>query len=419
MGLSAITTSGEGDLADLADLQSNVSQEKRRNMQRYKEKKMVRKIMVFDTTLRDGEQVPGAKLGIDEKVEIAHQLVRLNVDAIEAGFPTSSPGDFEAVSRIAREVKGPVIVGLARAVKRDIEAVSESVKWAERPRIHVFLGSSDIHIEKQLRIDRKKAFEWAVESIKYAKKFCEDVEYSPMDATRSDLDYICSMIEETIKAGATVINIPDTVGYAVPEEFGVRIAQIRERVPNIHKVILSVHCHNDLGMATGNTLAGVRNGADQVECTINGIGERAGNASLEEVVIAIKTRCDIYQAEVSINTREIMTTSRLVSRLMGIPVQPNKAIVGSNAFAHSSGIHQDGILKDRRTFEIISPEEVGIVGHQLVLTARSGRHALRHKLEELGYSINGGDFDGVYRKFLEVADRKKKVEDEDLRAIMA
>jgi len=379
---------------------------------------MPRKIMIFDTTLRDGEQVPGAKLNPDQKVEIACQLERLGVDVIEAGFPASSPGDFEAVKRVAQQVRRPIITALARTVKEDIDLVWSAIKEAAHPRIHIVLGTSDIHVEKKLRTDREKALQMGVEAVRYAKGLTPEVEYSTEDASRSEFAYLCRVIEAVIEAGATVINIPDTVGYAVPEQFGRLIRDLRAQVPIINRVILSVHCHNDLGMATSNTLAAIANGAQQVEVTMNGIGERAGNTSLEEVVMALKTRQDYFDAITGIDTTLIYKTSRLVSRLMGIPVQPNKAIVGSNAFAHSSGIHQDGILKDRATYEIIRPEEVGVSQHQFVLTARSGRHAVRHRLEELGYQLSEETFEKVYKRFLAVADRKKEISDEDLESIV-
>ena len=374
--------------------------------------------MIFDTTLRDGEQVPGAKLNAKQKLEIALQLERLGVDVIEAGFPCSSPGDSQAVKNVAREVKKCVIAGLARAVKEDIDICWQSVREAEHPRIHVFLGSSDIHVQKKLRMDREKAMNLAVESVKYAKGFCSDVEYSTEDASRTDFEYLCRVIEEVIKVGATTINVPDTVGYATPDEFGDLILRLRQSVPALDKVTLSVHCHNDLGLAVANSLAAVRNGAQQIECTINGIGERAGNASLEEIVMSMRTRPTIFQAHTEINTKEIYRTSRMVSRLMNIPVQPNKAIVGSNAFAHSSGIHQDGILKDRRTYEIMKPEDVGIKEHTMVLTARSGRAAVRHKLKELGFDLEKDTFERVFQRFINVADRKKEITAKDLSSIV-
>jgi 2-isopropylmalate synthase len=381
---------------------------------------MGRKVWIFDTTLRDGEQVPGASLRLREKVEIAHQLARLGVDVIEAGFPISSPGDFEAVRTIAREVKGRVVTGLARAITGDIDRLYEAVKEAEAPRLHIFLGSSDIHIEKKFRKTREQVLEQAVAAVRHGKKLCSEIEYSTEDASRTEFDYLCRVLEAVIDAGATVVNIPDTVGYAYPTQWFELITKIRERVPNIHKAKVSVHCHNDLGLATANSLAAVLAGADQVECTVNGIGERAGNASMEEIVMAIKTRRDVFsEVEVGINTTEFMRASKLVSTLMGIPVQPNKAVVGSNAFAHSSGIHQDGILKDRSTYEIMRPESVGVTEHKFVLTARSGRHALRHRLEELGYTLEEGPkFEKAYERFIAIADRKKTVYDADLETIM-
>lgn len=379
---------------------------------------MSRKIHIFDTTLRDGEQVPGAKLNKKQKIEIAEQLARLGVDVMEAGFPCSSPEDLEAVKAISEVVKGPIIAGLARAVKEDIDIAWEAVRRAERPRIHTFLGSSDIHLQKKLRRDRESALEMAVEAVRYAKRYCEDVEYSTEDASRTDFDYLCRVIDGAVKAGATVINIPDTVGYAIPDEFGDLIHRLKERVPALDHVILSIHCHDDLGLAVPNSLAAIKNGANQVECTVNGVGERAGNASLEEIVMILKTRHAVLQAHTDINIQEIFRTSRLVSRVMNIPVQPNKAIVGSNAFAHSSGIHQDGILKDRATYEIIKPEDLGIREHKIVLTARSGRAALRHRLTTLGYDLSGDKFERVYKRFLNVADRKKEISSRDLTSIV-
>ncbi len=415
MGLGGPVDLGD----DVGPLSKGVSEKKhRKNPQEGKDETMSRKIYVFDTTLRDGEQVPGAKLNRRQKLEIAEQLARLGVDVIEAGFPCSSPDDLKAVQTVAEQVKGPIIAGLARAVAADIDIAWEAVKKAERPRIHVFLGSSDIHLQKKLRRDRETALQQAVEAVKYAKKYCDDVEYSTEDASRSDFEYLCRVIEACIKAGATVINVPDTVGYAIPEQYGELIRNLRERVPALDKVILSVHCHNDLGLAVANSLAAIRNGAQQVECTINGVGERAGNASLEEIVMALRTREAFYNAHTDIVTTEIFRTSRMVSRLMNIPVQPNKAIVGANAFAHSSGIHQDGILKDRSTYEIIRPEDVGVKAHSLVLTARSGRAALRHRLRELGYNLTDEQFERVHKRFLNVADRKKEISGQDLTSIV-
>jgi len=375
-------------------------------------------IFVFDTTLRDGEQIPGACLNAREKLEIALQLARLGVDCIEAGFPISSPGDFGAVKAIADKVKGPTVVALARAVPKDIETAWEAIKKAESPRIHVFLGTSDVHIQKKFGLDREKALERGLEALKFAKSLCPNVEYSTEDASRTAPEYLAKVVEQVIAAGATVVNIPDTVGYAIPQQFGGLIASLKETVPNIDDVVLSVHCHNDLGLATANTLAAIENGARQVECTMNGLGERAGNASLEEIVMAIGTRKDYFKFHTSVRTKEIMRTSKLVSHLMGMPVQANKAIVGANAFAHSSGVHQDGILKDRATYEIMRPEDLGITEHEMVLTARSGRHALKDKMGKLGYDLNEDEFEKVYGNFLAVADKKKRVYDDDVDVIV-
>ena len=379
----------------------------------------VRKVAVFDTTLRDGEQSPGAKLNTEQKLEIARQLERLNVDVIEAGFPASSPGDFEAVQVISREIRNVTICGLTRAVQADIDVAHQALRKAAHPRIHTGLGVSDVHLKYKLRRTREEALQMGVAATKYARKLVPEVEYFVEDAGRADPDYLCQVVEAVIKAGATVINVPDTTGYTYPEEWGALIRTIRERVPNIGKAVISVHCHNDLGMATANALAGVLNGAGQVECTINGIGERAGNTSLEEVVMAIATRRDFFKATTRIRTKEIYKTSRLVSDLTGVPVQPNKAIVGANAFAHSSGIHQDGVLKERTTYEIIDPRSVGIPESSIILTARSGRHGLRHRLAQLGYHVTPRQFEHLYRRFLELADKKKEIYDEDLESIVA
>jgi 2-isopropylmalate synthase len=387
-------------------------------VEKRKDKKMSRRIYIFDTTLRDGEQVPGAKLNKRQKLEIAQQLAKLGVDVIEAGFPCSSPEDLRAVKAVSEQVKGPVIAGLSRAVEQDIDAAWEAVKPAERPRIHVFLGSSDVHLQKKLQQNRETALQMAVDAVRHAKRYCEDVEYSTEDASRTDLEYLCRVVDAVIKAGATVVNIPDTVGYAVPEEFGELIRQLKERVPALDNATLSAHCHNDLGLAVSNSMAAIRNGANQVECTLNGMGERAGNASLEEIVMILKTRQATYDAHTNIRTEEIYRSSRMVSRLMNVPVQPNKAIVGANAFAHSSGIHQDGILKDRSTYEIMKPEDLGIRRSQLVLTARSGRAALRHRLSDLGYTLDEDQFERVHDRFLNVADRKKDIGSEDLNSIV-
>ena len=376
------------------------------------------RVVVFDTTLRDAEQTPGASLTVGEKFEIARELARLRVDVIEAGFPISSNEDFESVRRIGQEVEGPIICGLARVMAKDVDRAGEALKGAPRPRIHTFVGTSNIHLQGQLRKGQEEVLKMAVAAVEQAKGYCEDVEFSPMDAARTDTAYLNDVIEATIAAGATTINIPDTVGYAVPEQFGELIRSIIEKVPNSDQAVISVHCHDDLGMAVANSLAALKLGARQAECTINGLGERAGNASLEELVMALSTRKDYYGLYTNVVTTQIVPTSRLVSRLMGIPVAPNKAVVGANAFAHSSGIHQDGVLKERETFEIMDPKSVGLDDTAIVLTARSGRHALRHRLEELGHSLAQDDLDKAYERFLEVADKKKEIFDEDLIAIV-
>jgi 2-isopropylmalate synthase len=383
----------------------------------------MRKIWVFDTTLRDGEQVPGAKLNLYEKLEIAQQLKKLKVDIIEAGFSASSVGDFNAVKEIAKKVGNTddiVITALARAVKADINAVYNSVKYAENPLIHIVLGTSDIHVEKKFRKSKNQILDIGVDAVKFAKTLLPDVQYSTEDASRADFEYLWATIEAVVKAGATIINVPDTVGYAEPEEYGELIFKINDRLKNLNdNVLLSVHCHNDLGMATANTLAAIKNGADKVECTINGIGERAGNTALEEVVMAMNTRTSVYNAYTNINTKEIMNTSRLVSSLMGLDVQVNKAITGENAFAHSSGIHQDGLLKSREAYEIISPIEVGLDDMELVLTARSGRHAVKNALQKLGFhTLTDTQFEGIFEAFLELADAKKEVYNHDLYVII-
>ncbi len=377
------------------------------------------RVVIFDTTLRDGEQSPGAALNISEKLEIAHALEEMGVDVIEAGFPISSPGDFRAVQRISREIRECVICGLTRANRKDIDAAVEALAGAARPRIHTGLGVSDVHVQHKLRTTREEALAWGVDAVKYARSFVDDVQYYAEDAGRADPEYLYRVLEAVIAAGATVINIPDTTGYTSPEEFGALIRGVVDNVPNVDRATISVHCHNDLGMATANTLAGVLNGARQLEVTVNGIGERAGNCSLEEVVMALKTRRDLFGLDTGIQSRHIYPVSRLVSQLTGIPVQPNKAIVGSNAFAHSSGIHQDGVLKERTTYEIINPHEVGVPDSEIVLSARSGRAGLRHRLAELGYTLNEERFEKVYHRFLEVADKKKTVDTRDLEAIVA
>lgn len=384
---------------------------------------MTRKILVFDTTLRDGEQVPGAKLNLYEKVEIAQQLKKLGVDIIEAGFPASSKGDFEAVKAVAERVGNTndiMITALARAVKEDIDSVYHAVKKAENPMIHMVLGTSDIHVEKKFSKSKDQILQIGVDAVKYAKTLLPQVQYSTEDASRSDFEYLWKTIEAVMKAGATMINVPDTVGYAEPEEFGEMIYKLNDRMKNLDdRVILSVHCHNDLGLATANTLAAIKNGADKVECTINGIGERAGNASLEEVVMALKTRSSLYNVSTNINTREIINTSRLVSSFMGLDVQVNKAITGDNAFAHSSGIHQDGLLKSRDAYEIIHPEDVGLEDMELVLTARSGHHAVRNALQKLSFhDFTDEEFEQIFEMFLQLADAKKEVYDHDLYIIV-
>ncbi|MBD3329610.1 2-isopropylmalate synthase [Candidatus Dojkabacteria bacterium] len=377
------------------------------------------KLYVFDTTLRDGEQVPGAKLNTNEKIKLAKQLEALGVDIIEAGFPISSPGDFESVQQVAKEIKNCVVCGLTRAVKKDIEVAAEAIKPAKHPRIHTGIGSSDVHIKHKFKSTREEVLEKAVDAVKYAKTFVDDVEFYAEDAGRADNEFLAKMIEAVIKVGATVVNIPDTTGYCFPDEFGAKIAYLKDNVKGIENVVISTHCHNDLGLATANTLAGVENGARQVEVTMNGIGERAGNTSLEEVVMALKTRRNI-DMDIDINTKLINRTSRLVAETMGIPVQPNKAIVGANAFAHSSGIHQDGVLKSRQNYEIIDPKEVGVDSSQIVLTARSGRAALIHRLTNLGFDVvnDKNDIYPIYNEFLKVADSKKEVDDADLAVIM-
>lgn len=377
------------------------------------------KIIIFDTTLRDGEQSPGARLNVKEKVEIARQLAKLKVDVIEAGFPISSEGDFRAVNQIAKTVKGPVVAGLARVLKKDIDRCWEAVRPAKRPRIHTFVGTSPVHRDYILRKSAKEVLRMAVEAVKVARGYTKDVEFSAMDATRTEFDYLCEILEKTIEAGATTVNIPDTVGYAMPEEFGELIKNICDKVPNIKKAVISVHCHDDLGLATANSLSAVIHGARQVECTINGLGERAGNVSLEETVMALRTRRDFFKKYATqINTKEIHRTSRLVSHLTGVSIQPNKAIVGENAFAHSSGIHQDGILKKRTTFEIMTPASIGLKESKMVLTSRSGRHALSHRLEELGYKLKAKELARAYEEFKKLADKKKEIFDEDLEAIV-
>ncbi len=379
-------------------------------------------VRFFDTTLRDGEQSPGATLNIDEKLEIARHLSRMGVNIIEAGFPIASPGDFEAVRRIAVEIgsgdDAPTIAGLARAARADIDRAWEAVKPARKPRIHTFLATSDIHLEHKLRISREECLRRVGEMVAYAASLCPDIEFSPEDAGRSDPEFLYQVLEVAIKAGAGTLNIPDTVGYTTPAEFGALIAGIRENVPGAKDVIISAHCHNDLGLATANTLAAVQNGARQVEVTVNGIGERAGNTSLEEVVMALHTRPTVYGAATTIDTTQIARISRLVSAYTGIPVQPNKAIVGANAFAHEAGIHQDGMLKNPLTYEIMRPETIGINESRLVLGKHSGRHAFQSKIVELGYALSNEQLNRVFERFKDLCDKKKVVSDPDIEAIV-
>ena len=378
-----------------------------------------KRVIIFDTTLRDGEQSPGASLKVDEKVQVAHQLARLGVDVIEAGFAVSSPGDFEAVRRIALEVEGPIICSLARALPRDVDAAGKALAGARRTRIHVFISTSEIHLRYQFRKTRAEALEMARETVRRARGYTDDVEFSPMDATRTEPSYLYEVLHAAIEAGATTVNIPDTVGYATPDEIITLMKGIFAHVPNIHNAIVSTHCHDDLGMATANSLAAVHCGARQIECTINGIGERAGNAALEEVVMALNTRRNFFGLYTGIDTTQIMPTSRMVSHLMNMPVQPNKAIVGANAFAHESGIHQDGVLKERSTYEIIDARAVGLDDSTLVLGKHSGRHAFRERLTRLGYTLDAEALNRAFARFKEVADTKKEVGDTDLELIVA
>lgn len=372
------------------------------------------KLYIFDTTLRDGEQVPGCQLNTVEKIEVAKALEELGVDVIEAGFPVSSPGDFNSVVEISKAVTWPRICALTRAVEKDIDAAAEALKYAKLKRIHTGIGTSPYHIQFKLHSNQDEILERAVRAVKYAKRYVEDVEFYAEDAGRTENTYLARVVEAAIRAGATVINIPDTTGYTLPYEFGAKIKYLMEHVPNIHRAIISTHCHNDLGMATANTISGIINGARQAEVTINGIGERAGNTSLEEVVMILKSRYKELGIDTGINSTKIYKTSRMVSNMMNMPVQPNKAIVGRNAFAHSSGIHQDGVLKERETYEIIDPADVGINESAIVLTARSGRAALKHRLTILGYELTQDQLDSTYPKFLELADKKKDFTDEDV-----
>ncbi|MEZ2414088.1 2-isopropylmalate synthase [Muriicola sp. E247] len=375
------------------------------------------KVYIFDTTLRDGEQVPGCKLDTKQKLVIAERLDTLGVDVIEAGFPISSPGDFNSVNEIAKLVRNATVCGLTRSVKKDIEVAAEALKHAKKPRIHTGIGTSDSHIKYKFNSTREKILERAVDAVKYAKSFVEDVEFYAEDAGRTDNEFLARVCEEVIKAGATVLNIPDTTGYCLPEEYGAKMKYLRENVEGIEKAILSCHCHNDLGLATANSISGVINGARQIECTINGIGERAGNTSLEEVVMILRQH-PYLNLDTGINSKLLYDTSLMVSEKMGMPVQPNKAIVGSNAFAHSSGIHQDGVIKKRETYEIMDPTDVGVDHSSIVLTARSGRAALAYRAKNIGYELTKVQLDVIYEYFLRFADRKKEILDEDIHQII-
>jgi 2-isopropylmalate synthase len=381
---------------------------------------MAQQIYIFDTTLRDGEQSPGVSLNMHEKLEVARQLESLGVDVIEAGFPAASKGDFEGVKAIAQTIRRPVIAALARSVKEDIDRAWEAVQYAARPRIHVFIATSDIHMKYKLRMEPEDVLKRAVESVAYAKSLCPDVEFSPEDGSRSRPEFLYQVLEAVIEAGATVINIPDTVGYATPAEFGAFIKGIRDNVKNIDKVIISVHCHNDLGLAVANSLAAIENGARQVECTVNGLGERAGNAALEELVMALRTRKDFYGYETNIVTEQIYRSSTLISSVTGVHIQPNKAVVGANAFAHESGIHQHGMLSNRETYEIMTPESIGLKQSQMVLGKHSGRHAFEERLIELGYTnLDPEEVNEAFQKFKDLADKKKHVMDSDIEALVS
>ncbi len=380
---------------------------------------MTDKLYIFDTTLRDGEQSPGASMTKEEKIRIAKALEKLRVDVIEAGFPIASPGDFEAVQAVANVIKDCTVCGLARALDADIDRAAEALKYAVSPRIHTFIATSPIHMEKKLRMSAEQVLEQAVKAVKRARQYTDNVEFSAEDSGRSELDFLCRIIEAVINAGAKVINIPDTVGYKMPDRFGKLIAALIERVPNSDQAIFSVHCHNDLGLAVANSLAGVMNGVRQVECTINGLGERAGNAALEEVVMAVRTRQDIFPCQVNIDTTQIVNCSRLVSTITGFPVQPNKAIVGANAFAHESGIHQDGVLKHRQTYEIMTAEEVGWHANRMVLGKHSGRNAFRDRLQSLNIELDSEELlNAAFARFKDIADKKHEIYDEDLQALV-
>ncbi len=376
-------------------------------------------VIIFDTTLRDGEQSPGASMNTAEKLRLGTQIEKLGVDVLEAGFPAASPGDLEAVQLIAQKIRGLQVAGLARASRQDIDLAWKAVKEAAHPRIHTFIATSDIHLEHKLKMSREEVIKEVVSAVKHAKGYTENVEFSAEDGSRSDRDYLCKVFEAAIEAGATTINLPDTVGYALPHEFGELIRYVRQHTPNIHRAILSVHCHNDLGLASANTLAGLQAGARQAEVTVNGIGERAGNTSLEEVVMTLYTHRDHLDLSTRINTREIHPTSRLVSMISGIVVQPNKAVVGANAFAHEAGIHQDGVLKHTLTYEIMEPMTIGLDTNRLVLGKHSGRHAFRDKLEELGYDLSEEDVNHLFKTFKALADKRKEILDEDIEALVA
>jgi 2-isopropylmalate synthase len=379
---------------------------------------MSRRIRIFDTTLRDGEQTPGVNLNIQEKLQIAVQLQKLGIDVIEAGFAIASRGDFEAISTIAENIKGVTVASLARVVEKDIDAAWEAVKRAERARIHIFIATSDVHMKYKLRMTEEEVFERAVAMTRYARNLCDDIEFSAEDASRSRVEFLYRIFEAVIKAGANVINIPDTVGYSTPVEFGKLVKNIRDNVPNIDKADISVHCHNDLGLAVANTLAAMENGATQLECTINGLGERAGNASFEEIIMGINTRKDYYDVTHGIDTTQIYRASRLVSSLTSVVVPPNKAIVGSNAFAHESGIHQHGVLAEKSTYEIMTPESIGLKHNRMVLGKLSGKHAFEERLKEMGYVLSKDDIEKAFEKFKELADKKKEVLDSDIEALV-
>jgi 2-isopropylmalate synthase len=376
------------------------------------------RVIIFDTTLRDGEQSPGASMNREEKLQVARALARMKVDVIEAGFPIASPGDFDAVKAVAEEVDGPIVAGLSRSLEKDIKAAADAVKNAKRPRIHVFLATSAIHREFKLRKAKEEIVKQAVNAVQMAKTYCKDIEFSPEDASRTEPEFLAEVVEAVINAGAGTVNIPDTVGYAIPEEFGQLIGYLRAHTPNIDQAVISVHCHNDLGMAVANSLSAVKNGARQVECTINGIGERAGNAALEEIVMALRTRNDWFgQLTTGVDAKRLVQASRLVSSLTGIHVQRNKAVVGQNAFAHESGIHQDGVLKERSTYEIMRPEDVGAIGTQLILGKHSGKHALKDRLKDLGFSLNDKELNETFERFKVLCDKKKNIYDADIAAL--